>query len=90
MAAQTVEDVETYASQEMPRQLTRVVLHIYILGMPSEVPTPESRLKKTQPEGFGTVIAQTHRAISVSYPVEDFTGDTAYRVVRVIDFHEET
>ena len=85
MAAQTVEDVETYASQEMPRQLTRAVLHIYILGMPSEVPTPESRLKKTHPEGFGTVIAQTHRAISVSYPVEDFMGDIAYKVVRVID-----
>ncbi len=60
----------------------------YILtffGMPSEVPTPEPRLKKTQSEGFGTAIAQTHRAMSVPYPVENFTGDTAYKVLRVID-----
>ena len=54
-------------------------------GMPSEVPTPEARLTKTQSEGFGTAIAQTNRARSVSYPVEDFTSDTAYKVVRVID-----
>ena len=60
----------------------------YILtffGIPSEVPIPEPRLKKTQSEGFGTAIAQTNRSMSVSYPVEDFTGNTAYKVVRVID-----
>ena len=54
-------------------------------GMPSKVPTPEPHLKKTQSESFGTAIAQTNRAVSVSYPVEDFTGDTAYKVLRVID-----
>ena len=54
-------------------------------GMPSEVPTPEPRLQKTQSEGFGTAIAQTHRAMPVSYPVEDFTAGTAYKIVRVID-----
>lgn len=60
--------------------------YIFIFfGMPSAVPTPEAHLNKTQSEGFGTAIAQTHRAMSVSYPVEDFTGDTAYKVVRVID-----
>ena len=60
--------------------------YIFIFfGTPFEVPTPEPRLKKTQSEGFGTAIAQTNRAMSVSYPVEDFTGDTAYKVVRVID-----
>ena len=60
--------------------------YIFIFfGTPFEVPTPESRLKKTQAEGFGTAVAQTNRAMSVSYPVEDFSGDTAYKVVRVID-----
>ena len=60
--------------------------YIFIFfGTPFEVPTPEPRLKETQPEGFGTAIAQTHRSMWVSYPVEDFTGDTAYKVIRVID-----
>lgn len=60
--------------------------YIFIFfGTPSEVPIPEPRLKKTQSEGFGTAIAQTNRALSVSYPVEDFTADTAYKVIRVID-----
>ena len=54
-------------------------------GMPFEVPTSETRLKKTQSEGFGTAIAQTNRSMSVSYSAEDFTGDTAYKVIRVID-----
>ena len=60
--------------------------YIFIFfGTPFEVPTPEPRVHKTQSEGFGTAIAQTNRAMSVSYPVEDFTGDTAYKVMRVID-----
>ena len=60
--------------------------YIFIFfGMPSEVPTSETRLNKPQSESFGTAIAQTHRAMSLSYPVEDFTGDTSYKVVRVID-----
>ena len=54
-------------------------------GMPSEVPTPETRLKKTRSEGFGTAIAQTNRTMPVSYPVKDFIGNTVYKVVRVID-----
>lgn len=60
--------------------------YIFIFfGTPFEVPTPESRFKKAQSEDFGTAIAQTNRVMSVSYPVEDFTGDTAYKVIRVID-----
>lgn len=54
-------------------------------GIPAEVPTPETHWKETQSEGFGTAIAQTHRAMPLSYPVENFTGDTAYKVIRVID-----
>ena len=50
-------------------------------GIPFEAPTPEIRSKEPQSEGFGTAIAQTHRAMPVSYPVEDFAGDTAYKVV---------
>ena len=46
--------------------------YIFIFfGMPSDVLTPESRLNKTQAEGFGTAIAQTHRAMSGSYPVAE-------------------
>ena len=60
--------------------------YIFILfGTPFEVPTPEVRLKKTQSEDFGTAIAQTNRSMPVSYPVEDFTADTTYKVIRVID-----
>ena len=60
--------------------------YIFIFfGIPSEVPTPETRLNKPQSESFGTAIAQTNRARSVSYLVEDFTGNTAYKIVRVID-----
>ena len=54
-------------------------------GVPSDVLTSEVRLGETQSESFGTAIAQTNRAMSVSYPVEDFTGDVAYKVIRVID-----
>ena len=60
----------------------------YILtffGVPSEVSTSDIYLKETQSEGFGVAIAQTTQKIPVSYPVEDFTGDIAYKVVRVID-----
>ena len=54
-------------------------------GVPSDVLISEVRLAETQSESFGTAIAQTNRAMSVSYPVEDFTGDVAYKVIRVID-----
>ena len=60
----------------------------YILtffGVPSEVPTSDLYLEETQSGGFGAAVAQTNRSMSVSYPVEDFTDDTAYKVVRVID-----
>ena len=54
-------------------------------GVPSDVLISEVRLGETQSESFGTAIAQTNRAMSVSYPVEDFAGDTTYKVIRVID-----
>ena len=60
--------------------------YIFIFfGTPFEVPTPESRLEETQSKSFGAAVAETHRTMPVSYPVENFTGDTAYKVVRVID-----
>ena len=60
--------------------------YIFIFfGMPFEVSTPDPRLNRTQSEGFGTAIAQTNRSMPASYPVEDFTGDTTYKVIRVID-----
>ena len=54
-------------------------------GIPSDVPTYEVGLEERWSENFGTAIAQTNRTMPVSYPIEDFTGDTAYKVVRVID-----
>ena len=57
--------------------------YIFIFfGMPFEVSTPDPRLNRTQSEGFGTAIAQTNRSMPVSYPVEDFTGDTTYKVMQ--------
>ena len=53
-------------------------------GAPFEVPISEVRSEERWSDNFGTAIAQT-RAMPVSYPVENFTGDTAYKVVRVID-----
>jgi len=60
----------------------------YILtffGTPSEIPTSEVHSEEIRLESLGTAVAQTNRAMSVSYPVENFTGDIAYKVVRVID-----
>ncbi len=48
-------------------------------------PSFEVRSAETQSESFGMAIAETNRVMPVSYPVENFTGDTAYKVVRVID-----
>ena len=60
--------------------------YIFIFfGMPSDVPTYEVRSEETQSDNFGAAVAQTNRTMPASYPVEDFTGDTAYKVVRVID-----
>ena len=50
-------------------------------GMPSDELTFKVRSEETQSENFGTAIAQTNRAVPVSYPSEDFTGDIAYKVV---------
>ena len=55
-----------------------------LFNMPPEVSIPETRAE-VAPSQIGIAEAQTHRAMSVSYPVEDFTGDTAYKVIRVID-----
>ena len=52
---------------------------------PSGVSTSEVGSEERWSDNFGVAIAQTNRALSVSYPVEDFTGDSAYKVVRVID-----
>ena len=60
----------------------------YILtffGVSSDMPTYEVGSEERQSGNFGAAVAQTNRAMSVSYPVEDFTGDVAYKVVRVID-----
>lgn len=60
----------------------------YILtffGAPSDVPTYEVGSEERQSGNFGTAIAQTNRAMLMSYPVENFTGDTIYKVVRVVD-----
>ena len=54
-------------------------------GAPSDVPPSEVGSEERRSESFGAAIAQTHQAMSVSYPVEDFTRDTAYKVVRVVD-----
>lgn len=54
-------------------------------GTPSGVPTSEVGSGERRSGNFGTAVAQTNQALSVSYPVEDFTGDTAYKVVQIID-----
>ena len=56
-----------------------------LFGVPSEVPTSDIYSRETRSEGFGIATAQNNPRMPVSYPVEDFTGDTAYKVVRVID-----
>ena len=54
-------------------------------GAPSDVPTSEVGSEERRSDNFGTAVAQTNRAMPVSYPIGDFSGDTAYKVVRVID-----
>ena len=50
----------------------------------SEVPTAEMHPEEP-PSAVGVAVAQTRSPVPVSYPVEDFTGDVAYKVIRVID-----
>ncbi len=53
-------------------------------GVPPDAPTSETHLDKA-PSEVGIVIAQTVSTPPGSYPVEDFSGDIAYKVIRVID-----
>ena len=54
-------------------------------GVPSDVLTSDVVSEERLPDNFGNAVAQTNRVMPVSYPVENFTGDTAYKVMRVID-----
>ena len=56
-----------------------------VFSTPSDVSTSETRPEEVASEGLGIAVAQPRLPMSVSYPVEDFTGDVAYKVVRVID-----
>ena len=55
-----------------------------VFSTPSDLSTFETRPEEPLPE-IGVTVAQTRSAMPVSYPVEDFTGGTAYKVIRVID-----
>ena len=54
------------------------------LGVLPDAPTAEMHLEET-PSEIGIAVAQTNSTLPRSYPVEDFSADTAYEVVRVID-----
>ena len=56
-----------------------------VFSTPPDVSTSETRPEVVSSEGLGVALAQTRSPVLVSYPVEDFTGDIAYKVVRVID-----
>ena len=56
-----------------------------VFSTPSDVSTSETRPEEISSEGVGIAVAQPRSPMPVSYPVEDFTDDIAYRVVRVID-----
>ena len=55
-----------------------------LFSVPPDAPTAETRLEEA-PSEVGIAVAQTKPTLPVSYPVEDFSGDIAYKVVRVID-----
>jgi len=55
------------------------------LSLPVDVSTSQTRPKQLPSEGFGVAVAQTDSPMPVPYPVEDFTGDIAYKIVRVLD-----
>ena len=56
-----------------------------IFSTPPDLSTSETRPEEVSSEGLGIAAAQTRSPMPVSYPVEDFTGDITYKVVRVID-----
>ena len=56
-----------------------------VFSTPPDVSTSETRSEEVLSEGLGIAVAQTRSPMSVSYPVENFTDDIAYKVVRVID-----
>ena len=56
-----------------------------VFSTPSDVSTSETRPRQLLSGDLGVAIAQTGSPVPVSYPVEDFAGDTAYKIVRVID-----
>ena len=56
-----------------------------VFSTPPDVSTVDTRPEEVSFEDLGIAVAQTRSPVPVPYPVEDFTGDTAYKVVRVID-----
>ena len=56
-----------------------------VFSTPPDLSTFETRPEEVSSEGLGIAVAQTRSPVPVSYPSEDFTGDIAYKVVRVID-----
>ena len=54
-----------------------------LFSVPPDVSTYETAPEK--PPEIGIAVADTNSVTQMSYPVEDFTGDTAYKVIRVID-----
>ena len=56
-----------------------------VFSTPPDLSTAETRPEEVSSGGLGVAVAQTRSLVPVSYPVEDFTGDIAYKVVRVID-----
>lgn len=55
-----------------------------IFGTSPDISTSETVPQVVPAEGVGVAVADTHR-LSGTYPVEDFTGEIAYKVLRVID-----
>ena len=56
-----------------------------IFGVPPDVPTSEIHPEEVASGGLGFAVAQTDRMSRTDYPVEDFSSDTDYKVLRVID-----
>lgn len=59
--------------------------YLFVLfGAPSDVPTTATRPEAPLPK-VGIAVADTPPVMPIPYPVEDFTADTPYKVIRVID-----
>lgn len=56
-----------------------------VFSTPPDVSTSETHPEEVSFEDLGVAVAQTRSTVPVSYPVEDFTEDSAYKVVRVMD-----